>query len=59
MKFHQLVLELHLLQNFCQAHTVGQTDEQTDIFQKESNRDQDISERVDPSKTGSRKFGRN
>ena len=50
MKFCALVLELHLLQNFCHTHT------QTDIFQKWSKRVQDVSKRVNPSKTGSRIF---
>ena len=51
MKFCSLVLELHLPQNFCHIHT--------DIFQKQSNRVHDIPKRVNPSKTGNRKFARN
>ena len=39
MKFRALVLELQLPQNFCH------TDRQTDIFQKQSNRVQDIPKR--------------
>ena len=40
-------------------HTDTQPDRQTDIFQKQSNRVQDILKRVNPSKTGNRKFARN
>ena len=54
MKFCSLVLELHLPQNFCHTHT----DRQTDIFQTQSNRVQDIPKRVNPSKTGNRKFAK-
>ena len=55
MKFCSLVLKLHLPLNFCHRHT----DRRTDIFQKQSNRVQDIPKRVNPSKTGNRKFARN
>ena len=55
MKFRALVLELHQPQNFCHRRT----DRHTDIFQKESNRVQDIPKRVNTSKTGNRKFARN
>ena len=51
MKFSVLVLELHLPQNF-----LSQTD--TDIFQKQPNRVQDVPKRVNPSKTGNQKFAR-
>ena len=52
MKFCSLVFQLHLPQNFCHTHT----DTQTQIFQKQSNRVQDIPKRVNSSKTGNRKF---
>ena len=56
MKFRALVLELHLPQNFCHRHTDRHTDRltdrHTDIFQKQPNRVEDISDRVNPSKTG-------
>ena len=45
MKFRTLVLELNLPQNFCHRHTDRLTDRQTDIFQKQSNRVQDIPKR--------------
>ena len=48
MKLCSLVLEP---QNFSHA--------QTDIFKRLSNRVQEVSKRVNPSKTGSRKFARN
>ena len=57
MKFRASVLELHLPQNFCHTHT--QTHRQADIFQKQSNRVQDIPKCVNPSKTGNRNFARN
>ena len=40
-------------------HADTQTHIQTDIFQELTNRVQDIPERVNPSKTGNRKFERN
>ena len=48
MKFYVLDLELHLPQILC--HT------QIDILKKSSNRVREIQERLNPSKTGSRKF---
>ena len=48
MKFRALDLELHLTQNFCHTYT--------DIFQKYSNRVQDIPKRVNTSKIGSCDF---
>ena len=65
MKFCSLVFELHLPQNFCHTHTQTyrhtdtQTHRQTNIFQKQSNRVQDIPKRVNPSKTGNRQVARN
>ena len=59
MKFRALVFELHLPQNFCPRHTDRHTDGQIDIFQKQSNRIQDIPKRVNPSKTGNQKFSKN
>ena len=59
MKLSALVLELHLAHIFRHIHTDRRTDRQTDILRKQSNRDQDIPKRVNPSKVGSRKFGRN
>ena len=56
MKFCALLLELHLPQKFCHIHTDKQTDRETEILQKWSIRVQDIPKRVNPSKTGSRKF---
>ena len=50
MKFCGLVLEPYLLQNFYR---------QTDIFQKWSNRVQDIPKRVNPPKTGNWIFAQN
>ena len=41
------------------VHTDSVTHTQTDIFQEQTNRVQDIPKRVNPSKTGIRKFARN
>ena len=41
------------------SHTHRQTDGLTGVFQKKSNRVQDIPKRVNPSITGNRKFARN
>ena len=52
MKPYSLVVELHLPENFCDQHT------QTDIFQKQLSRVQDIPKRVNPPKNGNQKFAR-
>ena len=58
IKFCQLVFRTSLATNFL-SYTHRHIDAQTDIFQKQSNRVEDIPKRVNPSKTGNRKFARN
>ena len=46
MKIYALILELHLSQNFCQAHLEVQTKEHAHVLQKYKNYTQEFSQNV-------------